>query len=139
LIHPHLRFLGKALLLTGVLAGLCALPVRAWWGEAGLRSLAVAAVAVLLGAAAGRLPWVLIPATTPDAPVHAAMAGIGARLLVTSTLALVAILTRLADGIPFAAPVGVLYLALLGLEVRETLAGVRSPARVAGHPEQGVR
>jgi hypothetical protein len=116
-----MRFLLKALVVTAAVAAAAALPVRAYWGEPGLMALAFAAGVALAGAAVGRLPRRLIPSTTPDAPVHAAMAGIGARLLATSALAFVVTLSGAVPSLPFAASLVVLYMALLTLEVRDAV------------------
>jgi hypothetical protein len=120
--------MARAALWTLALAGVAAWPVRELLGDAGLRALAWAACVAFLGACAGRLPRLLIPQDRPEAPVQAAMAGFGVRLLTTAVLAFVAITVGRPHGIAFALSVTGLYLVLLVLEVRDA---VREIADVA--------
>jgi hypothetical protein len=138
--NPSTRFLLKALFVTVAVCALAVFPVRAFWGESGLLALAVAAGVALVGAALGRLPRLFIPREGPDAPVHQALATIGARLLSTAALALAVVVARPVPNVPFALCLVVLYLVLMGLEVREAIVEVArgsvpaSPREAGGAP-----
>jgi hypothetical protein len=120
--------------LTAVVAGAAAWPVAALAGGAALWAMLLAAGVALLGAGAGRLPRRWLRSEGPEAPVHAAMAGIGARLVTTAALSLVAVLALDISGTAFAASVVGFYMLLLVLEVRESVREVagEAPPRASG-------
>jgi hypothetical protein len=122
--------LSKALLLVAVLVAACALPAHAWAGGAGLIALLLAAAVALFGGLAGRLPRALLPPQDPNFDVNAALAGVGARLLVTAALALVVLVATPVPRLPFATFLVLAYLLLLVVEIREALttAGVGGTA-----------
>jgi hypothetical protein len=134
-LQPTGRFLLKAAAATLLVSAAAAFPVAAVWGSDGLRALAVAAAVAFLGAAASRLPRLLIPVRGPETVVHRAMAGIGMRLLGTAVLTLIVVVTRLVPPIAFAACVVALYAVLLGIELREAVVEVgRAPVAPATPP-----
>lgn len=124
-------FLAKALLVVGAVAIVTAWPAYALAGPDGLAALALAALVSLLGAVLGRAPR-LVFRHGPDALFHAAMAGLGLRLLGTLALAAPVMLFAGLPTIPFALGLVPTYLALLVLEVRDLV--VRSRTLVAGEP-----
>jgi hypothetical protein len=129
------RFLLKSLFVTAAVCAAAALPVRAYWGEDGLAALALAGGVALLGALLARLPRSWIRGDDPAAPVHRAMATVGARLIGTTALALAVVLLRVVPRVPFGASLVVLYLVLMTIEMRDAIAEVnRGPASVAPSP-----
>jgi hypothetical protein len=105
--------------------------VAQWVGEDGIPTLLWAAGAAFVGAAAGRLPRLWIPADRPEAPAQAVLAGFGARMVVTAAIAFAILALALPPRVPFALSVVGLYLALLLLEVREAVREVVAAAPVA--------
>jgi hypothetical protein len=122
-------FLVKAFLVTVLTGGALAWPLWALAGRGGLLALLLAAGVAFAGAVAGRLPRRLLPLSGPDAPVHAALAGVGTRLLVTAFLALGVVLLDWTPRLPFAGSLVACYLTLLVLEVLDALADVGALGR----------
>lgn len=111
-------YLLKATLVVAAVTAAAAWPVHAWAGERGLTALLVAAAVCLVGAVLGRVPHLFFR-KGPDAVLHAAMAGLGLRLLGTLALAMpLAFFTGLPRA-PFALGLLLTYFPLLALEVRD--------------------
>lgn len=127
-----LRTLGVA-----VLAGaLGAWPAWALAGVRGLWGLAVGVGVALLGALLGHLPRLFFR-RGPDAVLHAALAGVGIRLLATLALALVAIFSFPFPREAVAMGLVLAYLSLLAIEVRDLVVlGRREIHRPAGGPRE---
>ena len=106
----------KALALVAALVAAAAWPAHALWGGMGLLAFAVAAGASLVGFALGRLPHLLLTQGS-DALFHAALAGLGARLLGTLAIAAPLMILSGLPLTPFAVGLLLSYLALLVLEV----------------------
>lgn len=119
-----------AWLLLGEIVGPHARPVALW--SSGV---------VLVGALCGRAAGLLAPPGQPETPAVAALAGLGARLLSTTALCFLLIQAGVAPVQPFVVTLGVQYLALLVLEVRQAVTEVRAsqpPPRTPEHDERGA-
>jgi hypothetical protein len=127
----HAPFLLKALLVVAGALALGAWPALALGGDEGLLALVLAGGAAWVGAVFGRLPRRFLPQATPEGQASAIMAGIGARLLATATLALLVVLLDLAPRLPFASSLVALYLVLLAMEALDAVA-LLDPGGVRG-------
>lgn len=116
----YLRHLLKTLVLILALCLVAAWPVVALSGSRGLVAFLLGAAACWVGAALGRLPHLFFRG--PDAIFHASMAGVGARLLGTMTVASPLLLISDLPRMPLAAGLVLAYLMLLVLEVWELMA-----------------
>ena len=139
--RPFTRFLLGTLAVIALL-GLCAWVLLGEIIGPHARPLALwSSGVVLFGALCGRAAGLLAPPGRPESPAVAALAGLGARLLSTSALCFVLLQAGIAPAQPFVVTLGVQYLALLVLEVRQAVAEVRaSPAtpRTPEHDERGA-
>ncbi len=139
--HATSRYLLQALALAVLVTAAAAWPAQAWRGQRGLLALGLAGSICLLGAVVGRLasPALVRLDTSADAGPHRVQIGILVRLLVTLALTLPVILLEAVPALPFAAWLGVHYLAQLVLEVfvsvRE-LGQNHGPTRMPARPSQ---
>jgi hypothetical protein len=134
----HAPFLAKALLATLAVGAVGAWPAYALQGAAGVRALLLATGVGLVGAVAGRGARRLVPHGTPEGQLSAAMAAVGARLLVTAALVLAVVSLDVVPVLAFGVWVAVVYLALLLVEVWDALAGLRDERTAARSAGEGV-
>ena len=124
----------QALLLTLLVGALLAWPAHAWKGSEGLVSLAVAGALCFVTALLGRVPRLFVRegTTSPLAHANATMAGTGIRVLLTAVGALIVILTKPFETLPFVLWLVVFYSVLLVLEVFVSIRGFGQ-----NHPDSG--
>jgi hypothetical protein len=134
--QAHGRFTLKAILVTAAVTAAAAWPAHALGGDGGLAAVLAGAGVALLGAILGRLAGALVPGGQPESAAQAALVALGARLLSTASMALVVLVAAPVPRLPFAAGLALAYGALLLLEVREALAGVRADGDGAGAPSR---
>jgi len=137
------RYLSQALSVTVLVTAAAAWPAHAWAGRAGLQALGLAAAICLLGALFGRIAAIAIAGLDPgpEAGPHGVQVGILVRLMTTLAMTLPVVLMEPVPPVPFAAWLGLHYLAQLALEVFVSLRELgqnhgptRTPAR-ASQPE----
>jgi hypothetical protein len=119
---PQPRCPARTALLVALPALAGAWPAYALAGGAGLAALGAAALAALLGVAAGRAAGRQVPGGRPESHAQAALVGITVRLLVTAALALAVALAAPLPRSVFLVSLAVFYALLLAAEVRDALA-----------------
>jgi hypothetical protein len=114
-----LRFAGASTLTVAGVCAAAAFPLLRWGGEDALVSMAIAAAVTLAGAFAGFAPLSRVPASDSVACVHAAMLGLGLRMVVTmGAVAALALASVPPHRGAFLLSAAALYLALLVVETR---------------------
>jgi len=124
-MSAFLGYLPKATLVVAAVTAAAAWPVHAWAGPEGVIALALAAAVCLVGAILGRIPHLFFR-KGPDAIFHAALAGLGLRLLGTLALGAPLLLFTSLPQMPFAVGLVVVYFSLLLLEVRDLVVASRT-------------
>lgn len=123
-----LRFAGAAALSMAAVCAAGAWPTWKVAGADGLAGMGVAAGISFLGAVLGFLPTAAAPARY-ESRIHAAMLGVGIRMLVTATVVFGVVWTGAAPARgAFLAWVGIGYATMLVLETAHVLRVVRPPA-----------
>ena len=112
----YARFLALAVVVTGAIGAIGAVPTRRLAGEEGLPALLAGCLIGLLSSALGGLPIALWRDRTPAGRVTAMMASTAVRLLAVAVLGIAAALSGQLATMPLLLWIAISYAALLGVD-----------------------